>query len=211
MELSNLSANPEEIIPEEAVAGILDIYLPEYQYVTGVSVRDLTMKCKLRTNPYPFTNRRVFQYITSATAALMVSQLTYVLIGSLVILRYPPLLAFFGDLQKFRMARDDAKLMFGRLEFRFGARVTNSKQIRASIQLSRSCVLNGELHCMLGFHIGDGITGSIHALTDSISQPQDRCTERTITSEKVDHYTVDYVRKSWDIRRFMTTRSGSND
>lgn len=156
----------ETLLSEKDVTKILDIYHPEYQYITNARIHDLTLRCIIGPITYPYTQHEVFQYITAPTTALLVSQLAYVLIGGLVIHKHPSLSQFFRDLKEFRLARDKAALKFGKLDMKFQSQIPISSSVKGVISLSELRMFNKRLHGIMSFQIGDSITGSIHAMID---------------------------------------------
>jgi hypothetical protein len=152
-------------LSEADVERILELYRPEHQYVAQACLERLRLTCVLKPTVYPYTQRDVFPYITAPTATIYSCQLAYVLVGGLA-LKAPTLAASLGggDWSQFLIQRDQAWLRFGTFNTRFSAAVENRGLIPANIRIVRTRHVGVNVHCVMEFEIGRGITGNIHGV-----------------------------------------------
>jgi hypothetical protein len=162
-------ANSVIQLSEFEIEQVLEIYRPEHRYVTLATLHQLKLECILKPTLYPYTQHEVFGYITAPTATLYACQLAYVLMGGLS-LKTPEMVEQLGvgTWSRFVVQRDTAALRFATFSTRFRSEVENSGSIPAYIKVAQTRKARSNLHCIMEFNIGVGISGRVHAvITDS--------------------------------------------
>ena len=148
-------------IAQADISRILDIYRPEYRYVTDAGISGFRLSCKLRQVHYPYTVNEVFKYVTAPTATFLACQLAYVLVGGLILVGNEVASSILSW-QEFIQFRDAAILRFTRCDTLFRGEVANAQNIPASISICRHRRAPFGRYCSMSFSIGGGITGKIH-------------------------------------------------
>jgi len=149
-------------LSDSMVRTILDLYQPEYRFVSKAVLADLSLRCEVLPARYPYTQTQVFEYVTAPAATLIVCQLAYVLVGGLIATENPvvrPCISW----DQFVQLRDAALLRFTRYEARFHAEVPNRVPIPCMIAMGKTKHLNSCLHCVMSFEIGNGIFGEVRS------------------------------------------------
>jgi len=154
---------PRIPLTSEQVGELLAIYNPDHRYVEEAVLQGPELRCLVKQVDYPFTvDAHFFPYITAPTAALLVAQLSYVLIGGMALtssFRIP--LSWTGFIQ----CRDLARLRFVRVGVRYRREVQGGPQHAVARLVEYRDAPRGFFSWMT-FRIGDGI------VADAVGQLQ---------------------------------------
>lgn len=147
------------------VERILEIYRPEHRYVTQATLDGLKLRCVLKRTVYPYTTHDIFPYITAPTATVYSCQLAYVLVGGLA-LKSPAIATSLGggNWSEFLVQRDRAWLRFTSFSTHFRSEVVNADELSAAVGIVRIRNFRSNLHCVMEFEIGHGISGAIRGV-----------------------------------------------
>lgn len=104
---------------------------------------------------YPYTRTEMFGYVTAPMATLYVCQVSYVFLAALTTLP-GPLSGMFSESDFYR-DRDEARLRFGSLSFRFREEVLNVNGTIADAVVQTLHHIQGATHASVQFRIGRGI------------------------------------------------------
>lgn len=114
----SLFEKDQHSVKDELVDLILENYHPQYRFIDNISVIDNECIAKITVDKYPYAKETAFNYVTSTSISLILSQVVYVFIAELLRRRlYENLNKL--TLDKFILMRDNGDLLFTRNNLTF--------------------------------------------------------------------------------------------
>lgn len=127
-----------KLIDKCLIENVLSIYLDEYRFVKKAVLIDQN-RCDayVKVGAYPYTAKKTFNYVTSTSISLLLSQVSYIFIAQLIKDNAFPELEGLS-LRSFLQMRDNGDLLFTKNNFTFRKKVEIDEEVRFSMELTAS-------------------------------------------------------------------------
>lgn len=113
---------------------ILENYHPQYRFIENISVIDNECIAKITVDKYPYAKESAFNYVTSTSFSLIISQVVYVFIAELLRRRFYTNLNKF-TLEKFILMRDNGDLLFTKNNFTFKKKLMKNEPFSFRVKM----------------------------------------------------------------------------
>ena len=125
-----------KLIDNCLIENVLSIYLDEYRFVRKAVLIDQN-RCDayVKVGAYPYTAKKTFNYVTSTSISLLLSQVSYIFVAQLIKDNAFPELDGLS-LRSFLQMRDNGDLLFTKNNFTFRKKVKIDEEVRFTMELT---------------------------------------------------------------------------
>lgn len=124
----------KQTIEPEFMRKVLEIYDDKYQFLSSASITGNEITATIKVDTYPYTSRKIFNYVTAPSLSLATGQVCYVFVGEII---RSNLLDQFREfsLQKYFELRDRGDLVFKSIQYKFKKKIPKNKEFTMCMQL----------------------------------------------------------------------------
>ena len=137
---------------------VLDIYRPEFRFVKKIYCHNEIFYAEIVVDKYPYTQKQIFSYVTGPTLTLLVGQVAYIYTAYLIVNNKKGELNDIS-LEKYLALRDDEKLVFGCLDFKFKRKIPMNKSFTMKMNLVASKRMRNFIYGRFTFEVERYLSG----------------------------------------------------
>jgi hypothetical protein len=125
-----------KMIDKRLIENVLSIYLDEYRFVKKAVLIDQN-RCDayVKVGAYPYTAKKTFNYVTSTSISLLLSQVSYIFVAQLIKNNAFPELDGLS-LRSFLQMRDNGDLLFTKNNFTFRKKIRINEEVKFTMELT---------------------------------------------------------------------------
>lgn len=138
---------------------VLDIYHPEFRFVKDIHHNKNEFIANIIVDKYPYTRHEMFSYVTGPSLTLIVGQVAYVYTASMISKNEKNELNDIS-LEKYLYLRDQEKLVFGHLEFKFKKKIPTNSMFKMTMKLEASKRMKSFIYGRFSFEVPGYLNGS---------------------------------------------------
>ena len=125
-----------KIIDKYLIENVLSIYLDEYRFVKkAVLIDQNRYDAYVKVGAYPYTAKKTFNYVTSTSISLLLSQVSYIFVAQLI--KDNAFHELDGlSLRSFLQMRDNGDLLFTKNNFTFRKKIRINEEVKFTMELT---------------------------------------------------------------------------
>ena len=147
-------------VPTEFIDGMLSIYEPQYRLLTSARYTNGKIEGIFSEYVYPFTPKRLFEYLNATMAVFMIGQLLYVFVGQYIKSGHSSTLQSF-TIDDFKSLRDSTHAYITGINIKFTRPVSLRNGISIHMELLSEKRTKNIVTATMAVNIEERISGTV--------------------------------------------------